>query len=210
MDWIILVLYILIAYLFGSIPTGYILVKQLKGIDIRTVGSGGTGATNVKRVMGTKYFVIVMLCDMFKGMIPTLAALHSGLMPDILPSQYTLAIIVGIAAVFGHSKSIFINFTGGKSVATSIGVLLAMCWQTALIAFIIWVIVVYLTRYVSLGSIIASFSTPITMWLFDQPASFVIFTLICSLYVSLYLHRANIKRLFAGTENKFSLKGEAK
>lgn len=208
MDWLILLGFLIASYLIGSIPTGYLLVKSLKNIDIRTVGSGSTGATNVKRVLGTKFFIIVLLLDAFKGLLPIFAAKIANIIPSMLPDIHILCILIGIMLVVGHSKSIFINFTGGKSVATSVGVLFGLCWQVALIAVLIWVVTVYFTKFVSLGSILASFSTPLTMWLFDQPLSYVIFTLICSLYVSCYLHRSNIERLLAGKENKISFKGE--
>lgn len=211
MNWAIIILVVFIAYLIGSIPTGYILVKALKGIDIRTVGSGSTGATNVKRVLGTKYFVIVMLLDMLKGLIPVVAlgiiCTQTTLIPDVLPVDI-LCILAGIALVVGHSKSIYLKFSGGKSVAISVGILLGLSWKTALCAIIVWIIIVYFTKYVSLGSIIASFTTPLCMWLFNEPLSYFIFTLMIAFYVSLYLHRENIKRLIEGTENKFSLKGE--
>lgn len=208
MSWLILILTFLMAYLIGSIPTGYILVKRLKGIDIRTVGSGSTGATNVKRVLGKKYFFIVMILDMIKGLLPILAVKYIPLLYTNLLSMDIVAIITGVILVVGHSKSIYLKFSGGKSVATSVGVLLGLCWQAALVAFLIWIAVVYISKYVSLGSIVALFMTPVLMWLFDQPVSYIVFTLACALYVSLYLHRENIQRLLAGTENKISFKGE--
>lgn len=208
MDWLILLLTLFIAYLIGSIPTGYILVKKIKGIDIRTVGSGSTGATNVKRVLGKKFFFIVMILDMFKGLIPILAVKYLSFMPTNIIDIDIICILTGIILVVGHSKSIYLKFSGGKSVATSVGVLLGLCWQAALLAFLIWIAVVYISKYVSLGSIIALFCTPILMWLFNQPISYIVFTLACALYVSLYLHKENIRRLIAGTENKISFKGE--
>lgn len=208
MDWLILLLTLFVAYLIGSIPTGYILVKKIKGIDIRTVGSGSTGATNVKRVLGKKFFFIVMILDMFKGLLPIIAVKYLPFIPTNIVKIDIICILVGVILVVGHSKSIYLKFSGGKSVATSVGVLLGLCWYVALIAFLIWIVVVYISKYVSLGSIIALFSTPILMWLFDQPLSYIIFTLACALYVSLYLHRENIQRLIAGTESKISFKGE--
>lgn len=210
MDWLYLLLYVVIAYLIGSIPTGYILVKSLKGIDIRTVGSGSTGATNVKRVLGTKYFFIVMTLDALKGLIPLMVIGIIGYTPSIIPGMDILKIIIGIMLVIGHSKSIYLNFSGGKSVATSIGVLLGLCWQVALITVLIWIIIVYLTKYVSLGSIVASLLSPLLMWLFNQPLSYVLFMLITAMYLSFYLHRDNIKRLWLGTENKISFSGDNK
>lgn len=208
MDWLNLTTIIILSYLIGSIPTGYILVKLVKGIDIRTIGSGGTGATNVKRVLGTKYFVIVMLIDILKGLIPLLILKYLNYVPAMLNGMDILCIITGIFLVIGHSKSIYLKFTGGKSVATSLGVLAGMCWQVALSAFLIWLLVVTLTKFVSLGSIIAAIATPILMLYFGQPISYIIFTLVCSLYVAFYLHKNNIKRLIEGSENKITFKEE--
>lgn len=204
MDWLILLAVIIVAYLIGSIPTGYIIVKKLKGIDIRTVGSGSTGATNVKRVLGTKFFIVVLLLDALKGALPILMLNYYNSVSSAIPNIHIFNIIAGIMLVIGHSKSVFINFTGGKSVATSVGVLFGLCWQVALVAFAIWFIIVYFTKFVSLGSIVSSMATPVLMWLFDQPSSYAVFTLLCACYLSLYLHRENIKRLWSGTESKIS------
>lgn len=204
MDWLYFILIILGCYLIGAIPTGYVLVKQLKGIDIRTVGSGSTGATNVKRVLGTKFFFIVLLLDMLKGLVPLIALQYLNYAPEFLPDINYLTIICGIVLIFGHSKSVFIKFSGGKSIATSIGVFLALCWQATLIAVIIAALIIYISKYVSLGSIVSILLMPVLMWLFDQPLVYVIFSLVSALYVAFYLHRQNIQRLLSGTENKTS------
>jgi len=189
---------IFLAYIIGSIPTGYILVKLLKGIDIRTIASGSTGATNVKRVLGLKGFITVMILDMFKGMIPVMFA-------KILAAKFGLfsgiAPLVGIAVILGHSKSIFLNFTGGKSVASGGGTIIGLNWQVGLSAFIIWLAITYTSRYVSLGSIIALALSPVLMYLFHMPISYILYCLVGAIYV-IYLHRENIKRLIDGTENK--------
>jgi len=186
---------IVIAYFIGSIPTGYIVVKLLKGEDIRKIGSGSTGATNVKRVLGKGWFFGVMLMDAFKGALPVLIARHfdhqSGL----------LAVLAAVAVLIGHSKSIFLGFTGGKSVASGVGTILALCWQAGLLIAAIWGIITYISRYVSLGSIIALCLSPILMYLFHRPMAYVIYCAIGAVYI-VYLHRENIKRLIAGCENK--------
>ena len=191
-----------IAYLIGSIPTGYIIVKAFTGQDIRQVGSGSTGATNVKRVMGKKWFFIVMLLDALKGAVPVLIA---KLLPFLqIPTGKLMGITAVVAAIFvliGHSKSIFLGFTGGKSVASGVGTILALCWQVGLCIAVIWGIITYVSRYVSLGSIIALALSPVIMFLFKQPASYIIYCVIGAIYV-IYLHRENIKRLLAGNENK--------
>lgn len=210
MFWLVFLIISVIAYLIGSIPTGYIIVKKMKGIDIRTIGSGSTGATNVKRILGTKFFVIVMLLDMLKGLLPLIAIKISLSASALTYNVNILCIAAAIFLVIGHSKSIYLKFTGGKSVATSVGVLLGLCWQAALCAFVVWFIIFYLSKYISLASIVAAIVTPVFMWLFNQSLSLVIFSLVSGLYVALYLHRENIKRIWAGTESRTKFFGEKK
>lgn len=189
---------ILIAYLIGSIPTGYIVVKLAKNQDIRTIGSGSTGATNVKRVMGKKWFFIVLLLDAFKGALPVVLA-------KIFATQFTsfglIPVLCAIAVILGHSKSIFLNFSGGKSVASGVGTILALNWVAGLIIAGIWAVITYTSKYVSLGSIIALCLSPIVMYLLHQPLAYVVYCLIGAIYI-VYLHRENIKRLLKGEENK--------
>lgn len=186
------------AYLIGSIPTGYIIVKLFTGQDIRTVGSGSTGATNVKRVMGKKWFFIVMILDAIKGALPVvLAYLFSTAFANI----GLLPVLAAVFAIIGHSKSIFLKFTGGKSVASGVGTLLALNWQAGLLIAVIWAIITWFSRYVSLGSIIALACAPVIMWLLDSPLAYIIYAFVAAVYV-IYLHRENIKRLIAGNENK--------
>ena len=148
---------ILGAYLIGSIPTGYIIVKLATGQDIRTIGSGSTGATNVKRVMGKKWFFITLLLDAFKGALPVvLAALFASNFTDI----GLLPVLAAVAVILGHSKSVFLKFTGGKSVASGVGTILALNWIVGLIIAAIWGIITYTSKYVSLGSIIALAISP--------------------------------------------------
>lgn len=191
-----------IAYLIGSIPTGYIIVKSFTGQDIRQVGSGSTGATNVKRVMGKKWFFIVMLLDALKGAVPVLLAKF---LPYLQINSVKLAGITAVvAAIFvliGHSKSIFLGFTGGKSVASGVGTILALSPIVGLCIAVIWAIITYLSKYVSLGSIIALALSPVLMFVFKQPVSYIVYCVIGAIYV-IYLHRENIKRLLAGNENK--------
>lgn len=198
MEYTIVTGIIFAAYIIGSIPTGYILVKLLKGIDIRTIGSGSTGATNVKRVLGLKGFITVMLLDAAKGAIPVVLTKILALKLSIFAG---LAPLVGIAVILGHSKSIFLNFTGGKSVASGGGTIIGLNWQVGLLSFFIWFAITYTSRYVSLGSIIALALSPVLMYLFHMPISYILYCLVGAIYV-IYLHRENIKRLLNGTENK--------
>ena len=186
------------AYIIGSIPTGYIIVKAFTGQDIRTIGSGSTGATNVKRVMGKKWFFIVMILDALKGAIPVLFA---SLLPFLHSNSGVTAVIAAAFVLIGHSKSVFLGFTGGKSVASGVGTILALCWQVGLCIAVIWGIITYVSRYVSLGSIIALALSPLLMFFFKQPIAYVVYCVIGAIYV-IYLHRENIKRLLNGIENK--------
>ena len=193
-----LILTALLAYLIGSIPTGYIVVKVAKNEDIRKIGSGSTGATNVKRVMGKKWFFIVLLLDAIKGATPVfLATLFVTAF-----SQLGLApVIAAVFAILGHSKSIFLNFTGGKSVASGVGTIIALSWQAGLLTAAIWALITYTSKYVSLGSIIALALSPFIMYLFNQPVCYIIYCAIGAVYI-IWLHRENIKRLIKGEENK--------
>lgn len=185
-----------LAYLIGSIPTGYIVVKLFTGQDIRTIGSGSTGATNVKRVMGKKWFFAVMLSDALKGAIPVLLA------KAFLPDEYGIAaVLAAVGVLIGHSKSIFLKFTGGKSVASGVGTIFALNWVTGLIIAGVWAVITYFTKYVSAGSIIALIISPLLMLYLKQPAAYVIYCAAGALYI-VYLHRENIKRLIRGEENK--------
>jgi len=186
----------LIGYIIGSIPTGYIIVKAFKGEDIRKIGSGSTGATNVKRVMGRKWFYITLALDLIKGMIPVLIAKY------FFGLGY-IGIIPVIAAIFvllGHSKSIFLKFTGGKCVASGFGTILALDWLSAIVFAVAWVLIVKFSKFVSLGSIIAIWLTPFAMFIFNCPLAYVLYGLTGAVYIT-YLHRENIRRLIRGEEN---------
>lgn len=193
-----LALIIASSYLIGSIPTGYIIVKLFTGQDIRTVGSGSTGATNVKRVMGKKWFFIVMLLDALKGALPVILAAHYW--PESI-SYGVLPVVAAIFVILGHSKSVFLNFTGGKSVASGVGTLLALNWQAGLIIAAVWGVVTWVSKYVSLGSIVALALAPFIMWFLNAPIAYIVYAVIAAVYV-IYLHRANIKRLRDGNENQ--------
>lgn len=190
--------YAIIAYLIGSIPTGYLIVKAKTGKDIREIGSGSTGATNVKRVLGKKWFFIVMFLDALKGALPVIFTSYS------LSSHNIFGIYPVIAAIFviiGHSKPIFLGGKGGKSVASGVGTILALNWHVGLILAVVWSVITYFTKYVSVGSIIALILSPILMFLFKAPGAYIVYCAIAAVYVT-YLHRENIKRLMKGEENK--------
>ncbi|MDZ8109978.1 MAG: glycerol-3-phosphate 1-O-acyltransferase PlsY [Nostoc sp. DedQUE12a] len=202
---------VLVAYLLGSFPTGYIAVKQLKGIDIREVGSGSTGATNVLRTLGKGPGAFVLMLDSLKGVLAIALvywlfnfATNQNIIPptvDVKLWQPWISTLVGLAAILGHSKSIFLGFTGGKSVATSLGILLAMNWQVGLATAGVFAIVVAISRIVSLSSIAGAIAVPIFMLLLHQPLPYILFGIAGGLYV-IFRHRTNIERLIAGTEPK--------
>ena len=176
------------------------LNKGIKGFktDITEVGSGSTGATNVKRVLGTKWFFAVLLLDAIKGAIPVLIAYKYF---NFLDYMGLAPVIAATCAIIGHCKSIFIGFKGGKSVATGIGTILALCWPVGLILALVWATVTYVSKYVSLGSIVAICLSPILMAAFSGNLYYICFSALCAIIVVL-LHKENIKRLIAGTENK--------
>lgn len=189
---------VVIAYLIGSIPTGYIIVKLFTGEDIRKTGSGSTGATNVKRVMGKKWFFIVMFLDALKGALPVILA---KIFATTFVSMGLIPVLCAIAVILGHSKSIFLGFSGGKSVASGVGTILALNWMVGLSIALIWSVVTYFSRYVSVGSIIALSISPILMYLCKEPVAYVAYCILGAIYI-VYLHRTNIQRLLKGEESK--------
>lgn len=202
---------ILLAYLLGSIPTGYLVGKYLQGIDIREHGSGSTGATNVLRTLGKKAGISVLIIDMLKGMlgIALVKALYLN-SANPLPSDWQawLILATGLAAVIGHSKSIFLNFDGGKSVATSLGVLLMMSPWVALATLGSFLLVLAISRIVSLSSITGAIAVIILMLVLRQPLPYILFASVAGLYV-IIRHRGNIERLLLGTEPRLGQKLES-
>lgn len=191
------VLAILVAsYILGSVPFGLIICKLWKGIDIRTYGSGNIGATNVMRSAGKAPAIVVFLADVLKGFVVVSAAKHFFPMLDWLP------VVAGMLSILGHSASIFLRFSGGKGVATSLGVVVGLDWRVAAIGFGLWVITVTVTRYVSCASILASASVPVFVFVFQQPVSYKVFAILAASFV-IMRHHSNIKRLMQGKEPKW-------
>ena len=198
----------LAAYLLGSIPTGF-LVAKAKGVDIRSVGSGNIGATNVFRIIGKPAGIFVLFIDFLKGL------LGCGLVPFLIfPSSQLHAtsatrvlpyVVAGFAAILGHNYTCWLKFKGGKGIATSAGVLSALVPWALLIILSIWTTLFALTRYVSLGSIAASFSLPFATWFTTKNWTLTLVTAAMGA-LAIYKHRANIRRLLHGTESRFSLK----
>lgn len=189
----------LAAYLLGAIPIG-LLVGRAKGIeDIRKHGSGNIGATNVLRVLGVKAGLTVWILDCLKGALPVLMA------------RYALGLegwwlgAVAVAAVAGHCFSPYLRFTGGKGVATGLGTMLGLYWLPGVCAFALFVLIVWRSRYISVGSMVGALSVPFFMALFHAPLGYVAGSAVIALLV-VFQHRGNIRRLRAGTERKFGEK----
>lgn len=195
--WAYILIFAVVAYLIGSIPTGYLIVKAKTGQDIRTIGSGSTGATNVKRVLGKKWFFTVMVLDAIKGMVPVLIAKYL----TFGDSLGLVAVVSAVMVIIGHSKPLFLGFKGGKSVASGIGTIYALNFYVGLILTVVWSIITYFTKYVSVGSIVALICAPFLMYFLKNPIGYTVYATIAAIYI-VYLHRENIKRLLKGTENK--------
>ena len=245
--WLMVGATFVVAYLLGSIPTGYLFAQYLKGIDIRTVGSGSIGATNILRTLGKKAGFTVLVIDILKGIgaIFAVYGLYSWLgnsfcvfdeatgqvfqaiaaaisngdfdikaklsdaaaqqCVDLLVYKPWIMVAAGIFAILGHSKSVWLNFTGGKSVATSLGVLLALNPWVGLGALVVFTISAAMTKIVSISSILAAIAAMVLMFALGQPLAYQLFAIAGGSYV-IWRHRSNIDRLRKGTEPKIGQK----
>ncbi len=196
---------IILAYLIGAIPTGYIFARILRGIDIRQYGSGSTGATNTYRVIGKIPGLVALIIDILKGVV--VVTLLAGLFYrfDVHMNQEPYRILLGLLAICGHIWNPFLDFKGGKGVATTIGVLLALSPILFISSFIIWLAIFLTTNYVSLGSILFGISLPIFALLYGKPFCMIVFSVAICVTIT-YTHRDNMRRLIRGRENKTSLK----
>lgn len=192
------ILIIVIAYLLGNISTSYLVAKRIAGVDIRTQGSGNAGSTNVLRTLGKKAGAMTFVGDLLKGAIAVWVA---RILADLSGSDIQTSMYLGaVFVVAGHNWPVFLGFRGGKGVATSLGAMLAINTIIALIGFATFLVIVYFTRYVSLGSVLGISMTPVLMIL-TQNKKGILVTLFLSISV-IYTHRENIKRLLSGTERK--------
>lgn len=204
----------IIAYLIGSVNFSIIISKKMAGFDVREKGSGNAGTTNMLRSVGKKAAAITLICDVLKGVISILIAIIIGNIIKNLDKELLLQ-IAGIAVVIGHTFPVFFGFKGGKGVATSIGVLLMSNWQIGLICLVFGIVLIALTRMVSLGSCGAAILFPVLTLFINQHYTvltegkngnvYFIYSVILAVIV-LYNHRTNIKRILSGTENKLSFK----
>ncbi len=209
MEFLTYIAVVVAAYLIGSIPTGF-LVAKAKGIDIRTVGSGNIGATNAFRVLGKSAGSFVLLADAFKGWaacrwVPKFVDKVAGSPDPTDGALETLAITGAVAVVLGHNYTCWLNFKGGKGIATSAGVLFALVPWAALIALATWTLLFVSTRYVSVGSLGAAVVLPFATFFTTHDLLLTSVTAMLSA-LAIYKHKPNIQRLLAGTENRVSFK----
>jgi acyl phosphate:glycerol-3-phosphate acyltransferase len=192
------VLFVLAGYLAGSMPFGYWLVRVLRGVDIRTVGSGNIGASNVWRTFGRNLGLTVMALDVLKGFAPAfLATMYAGDLAGVL---------AGVAAMVGHWRPLFLGFQkGGKMVATCGGALLGVAPVVGGIGAVVWIVLFLVFRYASVASILAALSLPVVAVALDEPWPVIAFVSVAAAAI-VFLHRANIARLRAGTESRFTLR----
>ncbi|MBU3664115.1 MAG: glycerol-3-phosphate 1-O-acyltransferase PlsY [Bacteroidetes bacterium] len=196
---------VILSYLLGSIPSAVWIGKMMFGIDVREHGSGNAGASNTFRVLGKKAGFLVLLIDFFKGLAST------GLMflqYDIIAHTTEFRnyqMLLGLVAVLGHVYPIFAGFKGGKGIATLLGAVVGISWHVALLAAVVFILSVWITRYISVGSMLGCILSPLFVRLIYGPNE-TIFIYFCTLVALLvvYTHRSNIKRLREGTESKFS------
>lgn len=202
-----------IAYLIGSINFSIILSKRMAGFDIREKGSGNAGTTNMLRAVGKKAAVITLICDILKGVVSILIAVLAGKIVKNLDNAL-LVQLAGIFVIIGHTFPVFFKFKGGKGIATALGVLLMINWQIGLICLIFALVLMTLTKMVSVGSIAAAILFPILVAFIDQNYivqtsnsnwSYLVFSIIVALLV-IFNHRANVQRILNGTENRLSFK----
>ena len=193
-DTIVWLIWIVGAYLIGGIPFGF-LIGKMRGVDVRTVGSKNIGATNVYRTVGHVWGFVAFFCDFLKGFLPTLAA------SSLFPHPSSLPVLVGLATVIGHTLTVFMKFRGGKGVATAFGMMVALATYPTLLAFAVFVVTVWLSHYISLGSILAATTLGVLVWFFPCLLAVRIIAVLVAVFV-IVKHKSNIQRLVKGCENK--------
>ena len=207
----ITVLLILIAYVLGSIPNALWVGKTFKNIDVREHGSKNTGSTNAARVLGAKLGIFTLILDILKGALPTYLGIVLGanLLTRITGIDKLDIIVIGMAAILGHTFSLFLKFKGGKAVATTLGVFLVLVPYAILILLVVFFVIFGLTKYVSLASIVSAVALPITVYLTTRHIPLTVLGIIIGLLV-IIRHKENIKRLINGTESKLTFSKDKK
>ena len=185
------------AYLIGAIPFGF-LIGKMRGVDVRTVGSKNIGATNVYRTVGHVWGFLAFFCDFLKGFLPAFFALRY---VSTSTFNLNLPVLVGLACVIGHTLTVFMKFRGGKGVATAFGMMVALATVPALLAFAVFVVTVWLSHYISLGSMLAALALAALVWVFPCVLPMRIIAALVAVFV-IYKHKSNIQRLVHGCENK--------
>ena len=188
-----------LSYFFGAIPFGLLIAKS-RGVDIRQKGSGNIGATNVFRVLGKGWGIFTFTLDALKGFLPAFV------FPQLANVEPDYGVLFGIAAILGHSFPVYLKFKGGKGVATSAGMLLGVAPAAVGIGFACWIVCMFVSRYVSLSSIVAALAVAASVWILGDKSVLVSSALTLLALLVVWLHRANIKRLLNGTENRFGKK----
>lgn len=204
MEWIAL---LVASFALGSLPFGYILARS-RGIDIRAIGSGNIGATNVARALGKKLGLIVFALDVLKGLVPALAAFYIVPPAGFPGSTQEFAFLAGAMAILGHCLSPFMGFRGGKGVATGLGAILGVAPFVALISFGLFAVLLVATRYVSFSSIIAVSAMPLSGWLLGHSTIMIAAYVLLATFIILR-HKGNIRKLLGGTERRFSFSGSS-
>ena len=200
----------LIAYLLGSISFSVIISKKMAGFDVREKGSGNAGTTNVLRTVGKRASIVTLICDILKGVVAILVAYIVGLIIKDGVDKPLLIQLAGLAVIIGHTFPIFFGFKGGKGIATALGVLVITNWNIGLICLVFALVLMTLTKMVSLGSITAAILFPILIMFMPHNAylvdgNYIIYSILLAVLV-VFNHRANVKRLLTGTENKIDFK----
>ena len=195
-DYIIV---IVLSYIVGSVPSGLILGKAVWHTDLRRYGSGNIGATNAWRTLGKVPGLLIFAADLLKGMFGVWAGMA------IVGTPMGM-VAGGLMAVVGHSASVFLKFKGGKGVATGLGVLVMMMPSVSAVVFAVWLVIVLISKYVSLGSIAAAALVPVAAYILGMPGEFIAFGLLAAVFV-IYRHKSNISRLLSGTESKIKSGG---
>lgn len=197
MHWLILVV---AAYILGSLPFGVIVAKTVRGIDLRQFGSGNIGAANAIRTLGPWWGGLVLLADVAKGSLAVgiLPGLAGPFAPQLIPAAQVTG---GLMAIIGHNYSVFLGGKGGKGIATSLGVLICLDWRAAVLGLALWGLMVVITHYSSVGSLVGALSIPVWMYATGKPLAYKLFALL-AVFFAFYQHRGNLKRLIKGTEHR--------
>lgn len=194
---------IIIGYAIGTLPFALLYSKLVYGEDIRKLGSGNPGATNIKRIYGLKAGLLVLLLDALKGFIPVVLISKLGFS---FQDEFMFSLAIGLGTILGHIFNVFLGFKGGKGIATSLGVLLALYPIVTIYLVLAFVLIVYISKYISLGSISVALVHPIVLWILGYENIYYFIFSVSLAFLVVFTHRENLKRLLNKTENKFTLK----